>query len=65
MADIAAGTPARLNTIEDTLERLRICRATAYRLINSGQLRTVTIGRRRLVPEQAIVDFIISLETVA
>ncbi len=65
MADLVAATPAQLNTVEETLQRLRICRATGYRLINSGQLRTVTIGRRRLVSEQAILDFIASLETGA
>lgn len=65
MADSVAPASARLNTVEETLQRLRICRATGYRLINSGALRTVTIGRRRLVPEQAIIEFIASLETVA
>ncbi|PEG32870.1 hypothetical protein CQY20_33975 [Mycolicibacterium agri] len=48
MLDSMALTNARLNTVEETLQRLRICRATVYRLINSGDLRTVTIGRRRL-----------------
>jgi hypothetical protein len=31
-------------------------------LLGSGQLRNVKIGRRRLVPEQAIADFIADLE---
>lgn len=65
MLDSMALTNARLNTVEETLQRLRICRATVYRLINSGDLRTVTIGRRRLVPEQAIVDYITSLQVVS
>jgi hypothetical protein len=33
----------------------------AHQLIGSGQLRSVLIGRRRLIPEQAICDFIAQL----
>jgi len=54
----------RLNTIEQTSDRLGICRANLYNLLGSGQLRSVKIGRRRLVPEQAIADFITALEAV-
>ena len=52
----------RLNTITQTSDRLGICRANLYNLLSSGELRSVKIGRRRLVPEQAIADFITSLE---
>lgn len=52
----------RLNTIAQTTDRLGICRANLYNLLNSGDLRSVKIGRRRLVPEQAIIDFIATLE---
>ena len=52
----------RLNTITQTADRLGICRANLYNLLNSGDLRSVKIGRRRLVPEQAIADFITALE---
>lgn len=52
----------RLNTIAQTSDRLGICRANLYNLLGSGQLRSVKIGRRRLVPEQAIADFITALE---
>jgi len=55
----------RLNTITQTTDRLGICRANLYNLLNSGDLRSVKIGRRRLVPEQAIIDFIASLETTS
>lgn len=65
MADLAASGNARLNTVAEMLERLCISRATGYRLIHSGALRTVQIGRRRLVPEQAIIDYIASLEATS
>ncbi|OCB52982.1 hypothetical protein A5722_25545 [Mycobacterium vulneris] len=65
MADSVASTHARLNTVEETMERLRIGRMTTYRLINSGELRSVKVGRRRLVPEQAIADYIDALDSGA
>lgn len=37
-------------------------RVALYRLINSGALRTFTVGRRRFVSEQAIREFIATRE---
>ncbi len=31
-----------------------VCRATLYKLIDDGELRTVRLGRRRLVPADEI-----------
>jgi len=53
----------RLHDVEKASERLSICRASLYKLLGSGELRSVKIGSRRLVPEQAIADFITALET--
>ena len=39
-----------------------IGRSKVYELIASGELRTVKIGRRRLVPAAAIEEFIARLE---
>jgi excisionase family DNA binding protein len=49
---------ARLLDMKQVAERLNIGRSTAFDLVISGQLRSVKIGRRRLVPESAIADFI-------
>ena len=53
---------ARLHTVEDVMERLRIGRSTAFGLIGSRQLRSVKVGRRRLVSEAALVEFIETLD---
>jgi excisionase family DNA binding protein len=50
--------PARLLTIEAVMERLSVARSTVYNLMDSGQLRSVKVGRRRLVPESGLVSFI-------
>lgn len=53
-------TPAReLYPIDEARERLGgIARETIYRLIRSGELRTIQIGSRRMVPADAITDLI-------
>ncbi|WP_018653809.1 helix-turn-helix domain-containing protein [Actinomadura flavalba] len=43
-------------TVDEAAERLRVSRWTLYNLIRSGQLRTVKIGRRRLVPINALSE---------
>jgi excisionase family DNA binding protein len=55
-------TAARLHTIEAVMERLCIGRSTAFGLIGTRQLRSVKVGRRRLVSEAALVEFIESLD---
>ncbi|WP_082376151.1 helix-turn-helix domain-containing protein [Nocardiopsis sp. NRRL B-16309] len=41
-----------LLTIEDVRTALQISRWQVYRMINQKQLKTVTIGRRRLVAQE-------------
>jgi excisionase family DNA binding protein len=50
-------TPVLL-TINEASEVLRISRWKLYTLINSGDLDTVRIGRRRFVPADAITKLI-------
>ncbi|MGK9270321.1 helix-turn-helix domain-containing protein [Williamsia muralis] len=52
----------RLHRIEAAAERLGIKRSLLYELMKSGDLRSVKVGGRRLVPESAIVEFIERVE---
>lgn len=58
----AVGHPARLHTIEDVMKRLSIGRSMAFELISCGRLRSVKVGRRRLISEAALVEFIEKLD---
>ena len=53
-----------LHQIPAAARRLGICRAMLYKLIASGDISTIKIGRRRLVSENAICDFIAKNEGV-
>lgn len=52
--DTAISPPPRLHTVKDVQAALRISHATAWRLIASGTLKTVRIGRRRLVTDESL-----------
>lgn len=57
--DLAAPSPAepdRLLSIPDAAQRLGIGRSLLYQEIAAGNLRTVKVGRRRLVPAAALRD---------
>lgn len=47
-----------LNTIAGACARLQVSRGTLYKLLNSGELASIHIGRARRVPESAINAFI-------
>jgi len=61
------GDPAvpRLHGISTVQERLSLSRSSVFSLIGSGELRSVKVAGRRLVPEQAIIDFIEKLDNQA
>ena len=62
MESTPTGPSARLNTVEEVMERLRIGRSTAFELIGTRQLRSIKVGRRRLVSEAALIEFIERLD---
>lgn len=51
-----------LLTVQEAADRLRIGRWSVYNLIRSNQLRTIKIGRRRLITPAALAECIAMLE---
>lgn len=51
--------------VEEAAKALSIGRTTMYDLIRSGEIETVTIGTRRLVPLKAIERYVDSLMVTA
>lgn len=62
MAELAERESARLHSIETVMARLSVGRSKAFEIIANGALRSVKVGRRRLVSEAALVDFIEKLD---
>lgn len=55
----------RLLTEKEVRQRIPVGHSKYYELIGSGELRSVKIGRRRFVTEQAVADYIASLDRAA
>ncbi|SCK12608.1 DNA binding domain-containing protein, excisionase family [Streptomyces sp. WMMB 322] len=50
-----------LLTVEEAARRLGIGRTVCYRLISSGELESVTLGRLRKVPAEAVPEYVARL----
>ncbi|MEV7700786.1 excisionase family DNA-binding protein [Streptomyces sp. NPDC086779] len=50
-----------LLTVEEAARRLGIGRTLCFRLIGSGQLESVPVGRLRRVPADAVHDYVTKL----
>jgi excisionase family DNA binding protein len=56
--DTEDGGPPRLLSIDEAGAALGVGRSRIYDEIQAGALRTVLVGRRRLVPAGAVAEFI-------
>jgi len=52
----------QLYRVADAMVILSMSRSVIYQQIRSGRLRSVTEGRRRLIPASAIADYVALLE---
>ncbi|MFF6866994.1 excisionase family DNA-binding protein [Streptomyces ardesiacus] len=50
-----------LLTVEEAARRLRIGRTTCFRLVLSGEIESVTVGRLRRVPADALPAYVAKL----
>lgn len=53
---------AQLHSVEQVMSRLNVGRNTVFNLISSGELRSAKVGRRRMVTEQAIRDYVAHID---
>jgi len=52
----AAGAPDRLLSVREAAERTGLGRTALYGALGSGRIRSIVVGRRRLVPSSAIAE---------
>lgn len=55
--------PRLLLTVEEAAQRLGICRANMFKLIRTGDVASVQIGRLRRITPAALEDYIARLST--
>jgi excisionase family DNA binding protein len=56
---------SRLLNEEEVRKLIPVGHSKYYELIGTGALRSVRIGRRRFVTEQAVADYIAELDSAA
>lgn len=54
-----------LLTVTEAADRLSLGRSRLYEEISSGRLRSIQVGRRRLIPVDALGDFVRAIESAA
>jgi excisionase family DNA binding protein len=52
-----------LLTVEEAARRLGIGRTSMYRLVSSGAVESVTVGRLRRVPSECLDNFVAALRS--
>jgi excisionase family DNA binding protein len=55
---VAGTVPAQLHRIPEAMRLLSLSRSVIYEQIRSGRLKSVTQGRRRLIPATAIAEYV-------
>jgi excisionase family DNA binding protein len=61
---VAGGRPLVL-TMEQAADLLSIGRSTMYELVRTGQIESITIGRLRRIPSEALENFVARLRGFA
>ena len=49
---------AQFLTIAEVASRMRVSKMTVYRLVHSGELASVQVGRSFRIPERAVHDYL-------
>lgn len=57
-AEPARDLPDELWSVDRAAAALGLGRSLVYELISAGKLRSLTVGRRRLVPSTAVTEFV-------
>ena len=52
-------------TVDEAGQLLRIGRNNMYRLVNSGQIQSIKVGRTILIPRNALVRFLSAFDQVS
>lgn len=59
----AAADVKLLLTVEEAAQRLGIGRTVMYRLVSTGAVESVTLGRLRRVPSECLEEFVTTLRS--
>jgi len=53
-----ATAPSQFLTVAEVAEQMRVSKMTVYRLVHSGELPAVRVGKSFRVPQQALTEYL-------
>jgi excisionase family DNA binding protein len=54
--------PVRLLAVDDVADRLGVGRSRLYQELSAGRIQSIKVGRRRLIPESALYEYVRSMD---
>ena len=57
-ADVTPLSDVRFLTVAEVATIMRVSKMTVYRLVHSGELDAIRVGRSFRVPEQAVIQYL-------
>lgn len=58
MSDATIAPSRLLLKVEEVAEILNVGRSTAYHLVLTGEIESITVGRLRRVPAEAVTEYV-------
>lgn len=45
-------------TVDDVTKMLKLSKVTVYKLLKSGKIRTIKVGKRYIIPKRCVSEFL-------
>ena len=45
-------------SVEEVMDMLHLGRVTVYRLLKSGKIKALKVGRKYIIPKKSVIEFI-------
>lgn len=63
MADFSSEMFSEYNdivSVDDVTRMLHLSRVTVYKLLKSGRIRTLKVGKKYIIPKKNVIDFLVA-----
>ena len=47
-------------SVDDVTRMLHLSRVTVYKLLKSGRIRTLKVGKKYIIPKKNVIDFLVA-----
>ena len=47
-------------SVDDVTRMLHLSRVTVYKLLKSGRIRTIKVGKKYIIPKKNVIDFLVA-----